>query len=645
MSALRMADRGDECGIVSLPAAKRQSETIGGCRGRLNPDPFEGTGRTATAFQSSNPRLMPRITAFAALLPLAVTTIASAQVVQVRPVTPEAVAPPIAALRDKQTQFETFRRNNLPRFNLRGGGPSSCDEQVGRFCYWYDEREPDAPDEPAQIGEMRGRLVAHLDSAYREFPGDRWTSGQLIRYMTESGRLDDAVRAAERCEVGGWWCAALQGFALHMAGRYASSDSAWTRALRSMDGKQRCDWRDLKLILDDNLLREYREAACASREAQEQHIWWLARPMLSLPGNDARTEFLSRRLYTVFVEDAPSVYAMGFDDDERELLLRYGWPRAWTQHDVYVQGRGSQRVITGHEPTPAPPMLPVAATVRNPALSDSIGWRGKGLPGVRARYSPTVARHLLPLMQQSAIFRRGDSALVVMAYDVSGNKALAAAAERAGELTAALVLTKGDERDAAIVRLPTPGVRGTIAARTLWGPMLMSAEVAAARSQTLARARYGIRASDSPGSRVSISDLLLFEPYDGMPRTLDDVLPHASASQVLREGSKTGIYWETYNTNPGGEGIQVAITVAPEEKSGGGWFQRGLTALKLVREAQPVSVGLSDVSTRGKGYTSRAVVVDLATLKPGRYLMQLEITAEGTIPVRGERVLTVRGGR
>ena len=35
----------------------------------------------------------------------------------------------------------------------------------------------------------------------------------------------------------------------------------------------------------------------------------------------------------------------------------------------------------------------------------------------------------------------------------------------------------------------------------------------------------------------------------------------------------------------------------------------------------------------------------LATLKPGRYLMQLEITAEGTVPVRGERVLTVRGGR
>lgn len=572
-------------------------------------------------------------------------SVAGAQVMQVRPVTPEAAAPRIGELRDKQGLFEAFRRNNLPRMDFNRSGPKACDEQVGRFCYWYDEREAKAPDEPRSIAEARDRLVAVLDSASRDFPDDRWTSGQLVRYLAESERMDDAVKAAARCRVGGWWCDALQGFALHVAGRFAASDSAWDRALAAMDEKQRCDWRDLKLLLDDAMLREYRESNCARRAAIEERVWWLARPMLSLAGSDARSEFLSRRLYTAFVEDAPSVYAMGFDVDERELLLRYGWPRAWSQHMVYAYGQGQQKVITGHEPAPAPPMLPVAATVRNPALSDSVGWRGKGLPGVRARYAPDVARALLPLTHQSGIFRRGDSALVVVAYDVTTTPALAGAAARPGELAAALVLTKGEEADASIVRLATPGVRGTITASTSWGPMLMSAEVSARKQRTLARARYGMRATENPGSRVSISDLLLFDPYDGMPRTLDDILPHVSPSQVVREGSKVGIYWETYNTNPSGEGIQVSITVAPEDKDEGGWLRRGLTSLRLVREAQPVTVGLSDVSARGRGYTPRAVVVDLATLKPGRYLMQLEITAEGTVPVRGERVLTVRGGR
>jgi hypothetical protein len=407
-----------------------------------------------------------------------------------------------------------------------------------------------------------------------------------------------------------------------------------------MDPRDRCEWRDLKLVLDDGQLREYRNVDCAEREKQESRIWWLARPMLSSPGSDARSEFLARRLYTMFLDDAPSVHSLGFDADERELLLRYGWPRAWTRSSGFMPGSRSQRMITGHEPVPAPPMLPTSNTVRNPALSDSIGWRGKGLPGVRARYSPEYARRLLPLVHQSAVFRRGDSALVVMAYDVSASPPLTAAAGT-DKLSAALVLTRGEPDDAAVSRLETPGTRGTLTARTAWGPMLMSAEVGNASASTLARARYGLRATELPGSRVTISDLLLFEPFDGMPRTLEETLPHARPSQVIKEGSKVGIYWETYNTNPLGEGIQVGITVAPEDKEGN-WLRRRLTSLKLVREAQPVSVGLSDVSTRGRGFTPRAVVVDLATLKPGRYIMQLEITAEGTVPVRGERVLTVR---
>ena len=585
----------------------------------------------------------PRRALLVALAVGGLPALGGAQVMQVRPVTPEAAAPRLGELKDQQTRFENFRRDNLPRMSVGGGGPSRCDEQVGRFCYWYDERQPPAPDEPSRIGEARARLVAILDSAYAAFPDDRWTSGQLVRYLTESGRLDDAVRAAERCEVGGWWCPALRGFALHAAGRHAAADSAWTRALADMDERQRCDWTDLKLMLDDALLRSYREVGCAARAALERRIWWLARPMLSLAGNDARSEFLSRRLYTVFVEDAPSVYMLGFDADERELLLRYGWPRAWTQQEVFVRGQGRTRLITGHEPSPAPPMLPMATSVRNPALSDSLGWRGKGLPGVRARYASALARTLRPLTHQSAIFRRGDSALVVMAWDVRAERALAGAAATPGALSAALVLTQGEERDATIVRAEAPGVRGTLAATTSWGPTLMSAELAARRDGVLARARYGMRATENPGARVSISDLLLFEPYDGMPRTLEEALPHASPSLVVEAGGKVGIYWETYNTNPGGEGIDVAITVAPEEEEGGGWVRRGLQALRLVKEAQPVTVGLSDVSARGRGYTPRAVVVDLATLKPGRYVMQVEITASGTIPVRGERELTVRG--
>ncbi|MEO7965934.1 MAG: hypothetical protein ABIT38_18645, partial [Gemmatimonadaceae bacterium] len=559
-------------------------------------------------------RLSLPLVAFVAALPVTLApNVVDAQVMEVRPVTPAASAPATGALRTRQGEFEAFRRDHLPSLSLGRGVNGQCDEHVGRFCYWYDDKEPKAPDEPSSIRAAREVLIAQLDSASREFPSDRWTSGQLVRYLTEADRNDEAVTAANRCDAKGWWCPALRGFALHAAQRFAAADSAWSKSLEAMDQKQRCEWRDVKLMLDDDLLRDYRTMPCGDRDRFERRVWWLSRPMLSSPGNDARSEFFSRRLYTSFLEDAPSVHALGFDDDERELLLRYGWPRAWTTQTVYLPRQGSQKVITGHEPAPAPPMLPTAATVKNPALSDSLGWRGKGLPGVRARYAPEVARRLLPLQQQSAIFRRGDSAFVVMAYDASSDAVLTDAA-KAGDLTAALVLTKGEEQDATIVRAAEPNVRGTLSAHTTWGPMLMSAEVASRSKHVLARARYGMRASDTPGARVSISDLLLFEPYDGMPSRLEEALPHARSTLALREGAKVGIYWETYNTNPLGEGMQVAITVAPEEEEKGGFVRRGLLALRLARETQPITVGITDVSARGLGYSPRAVVVDLATL-------------------------------
>jgi hypothetical protein len=566
------------------------------------------------------------------------------QVLDIRSVTPAQSAPILGELRLQQTTFETFRREHLPFANSGSGGGANCDERVGRFCYWYDESPLRIPDESAEIREARERLIAVLDSNARAFPADRWTSGQLVRYLSEAGRNTEAIRAADRCTAEGWWCDALRGFARHVAGDYAASDSAWTRAVAVMDANDACDWRDLKLVLDDRLLRNYRNIPCKERELTERRVWWLSRPMMSAPGSDARTEFFSRRLYTMFVDDGPSVHTEGFDADERELLLRYGWPRAWSRETVYGQGSSRSRVmITGYEPTPAPPMLPVAATVENPAFSDSIGWRGKGLPGVRARYSPEHARRLLPLTHQAAIFRRGDSALVVMAYDVARDSALATAAA-AGTMSAALVLTKGEEADATVVKLDKPGTTGTITARTSWGPMLMSAEVAATSKTTLARARYGMRATDTPGARVAVSDLLFYEPYDGMPRTLEDVLPHARSSLVMQSDKPIGVYWETYNTAAGGEGLQVAITVAPQEKDGS-WMRRGLSALRLARESQPVTFGITDVSARGAAFTPRAVVVDLSTLRPGNYLMQLEITAKDTPTVRAERPLTVRAPR
>lgn len=566
---------------------------------------------------------------------------AGAQVLEVRPATPPEVTTSIDALRAAQEGFETFRRRNAPVFNV-GSGPERCDERVGRFCYWYEDDSPDPPSESERIREARNRLIEQIDSVGRRWPDDRWVSGQRVRYLSEAGRHEDAIRAAQQCTAREWWCHALRGFAFHVAALFEEADSSYEAALRLMTSDERCAWRDLKLLLDDNQLRRYREQGCAGRIQLEERIWWLSRPMLSGRGNDARTEYYSRLMMAHFVEDAPSAYSMGFDFDERELTLRYGWPIAWTRSPSGGLITGAEPSLVGHERTPAHPFLPARGVLDNPASSDSAGWRSKGIPPVRARYAPVYAERLLPLEHQSALFRRGDSAMVMVAWSVANDEQLAGAVE-SRELTAAMVLTRGEEKDAVIVHDDATQARGSFMARSAWGAMLLSVEVSAPKRQTLARARYGVRRTDAPQSRIQLSDIVLFDPYDGMPESAEDVLPHMRTSERLPAGSKIGIFWEAYNTDPTGEGLAVNITVAPENRSGG-WLTRGLRALRRIREAQPVSVGISDVSARGSAVTARAVEVDLSTLTPGRYLLQLELNAGQGNEVRVERPITVTAG-
>ncbi len=576
---------------------------------------------------------------FAALALLAaVSSGTRAQVLDVRPVTPPAVSTSIDALRAAQEGFETFRRRNSPAFTVRTG-PDRCDEQVGRFCYWYEEDGPEPPEEPERIREARNRLIQQIDSVGRMYPDDRWISGQRVRYLVEADRHVEAIRAAGACTARDWWCSALRGFANHAAGFYEEADSAFERALRLMSDAERCAWRDLKLLLDDNQLRAYREPDCAGRLELERKIWWLARPVLSGRGNDARTEYYSRLMMARFVEDAPSAYAMGFDFDERELTLRYGWPVKWTRAPGATPF-GAEPSLVGHERVPAHPFLPARGVLDNPASSDSAAWRSKGIPPVRARYAPAYARRLLPLEHQAALFRRGDSALVAVAWSVAADTVLAGTAASA-EMTAAMVLTRGDERDAVVVRGDARKPSGTIMAKSPWGSMLMSVEVGAARTRTLARARYGVRRSDAPQSVIQVSDVLLYEPYDGMPARAEEALPHMLTSERIAQGSRVGLFWEAYQTQVASGGLDVSITVAPLDPASGGWVARGLRALRRIREAQPVSVGIRDAVVRGAEVTSRAIEVDLSGLVPGRYQLQLELSAGPGNVVRVERSITI----
>lgn len=538
---------------------------------------------------------------------------------------------PLEFGRRAQVDFERFRKLHLQW--IKSTKPTACDETVGNFCYWYNDHEPVPPKEPADVSKRRDALTSALDSLAKLVPTERWFVAQRVRYHAEAARPGRALEAANDCKIGGWFCGIMVGFALHELGEYRTADSVYAVAISKMLPRDQCRWRDLGMLIDDDTRQQYRRLSCGdpARQKFEDRVWLLSRVLYSMSGNDSRTEWYARMTYIELMRDAPSIHQLGSEEDEKELLLRFGWPRMWGQ--TTGESRTDPNVV-GMEAWPAYRFIPAGFVLNNPPISDSTNWALQ-LPPVIARYAPVYAKTLKPLVHQKAMFRRGDTAYVVMAYDAGQMKELAEA-----KLQAALVVMPNTalrnysaiERDA--------GETGVLTAKAPWGPLIMSAEVTAPGRAAVGRARYGVSPPFAVGTRVTLSDLLFYKPFGDLPTTVEEASPHALTTERVRSRDRLGVYWETYGTDPTGEGMKISLTVVKEVEETG-FLRRQAQALKLSRQATPVSVSVQDVSARGTSTSTRAIELDISTLTKGSYIVQLEVEVAGQYVIRADHRIEI----
>src|SRR5258708_38563503 len=128
-------------------------------------------------------------------------------------------------------------------------------------------------------------------------------------------------------------------------------------------------------------------------------------------------------------------------------------------------------------------MIAGGLVMREASLWDAASGRLQLRP-VIARYGPPYATVLKPLEHQKAVFHRGDSALVVLAYDSRTMPELAGT-----PITAALVVTPGTEPVGYGKIVKDAKAVDVLIAKAPCGPLLMSAEVAAPEHRAVARAR------------------------------------------------------------------------------------------------------------------------------------------------------------
>jgi hypothetical protein len=532
--------------------------------------------------------------------------------------------------RSAQANFERTRRANLPIEDA--GSSGRCDVRVGRFCYWWDDGEFPPTPEPPKTKMARAALLERLAQGATRIPGDAWIAGQRVRYLVEDDRASDAVSAARECRADASWCTALAGFGFHAAGDFQRADSAFDVALGAMSERDRCHWTDISLLLEGDARKRYERLPCAHRGEFEARFWALSRPLYLVPGNDFRTEHFARLTMVRLIRMSGYPHDIAFGDDSEELLVRYGWETGWTRGPPSMSNPFDVHVI-GHEPTPAFDFVPATQVLAVPDSAEASDWELHDRMA-QSRYAPRYARSVGELDTQVAFFRRGDSALVVAAFDATGQTGFAH-----DTIDAALAVAPAVSPDSAIVSRDSAALRrGVLMATAEWRPAIISVETRDSAERRVARARAVFRPPSSTG-RVTISDLLLFDDPARLPTSLDEATGRARGSLKIDRTKPVGVYWEMYGVSPAGETLAYRLTVTRERTP---WYRRAAEKLGVVERRAPVRMQWDEPSARPGAAHARALAVDFSTLPEGRYRIELTLETGSLTIASASRVVDVR---
>jgi hypothetical protein len=289
--------------------------------------------------------------------------------------------------------------------------------------------------------------------------------------------------------------------------------------------------------------------------------------------------------------------------------------------------------VIGHEPTPAFDFVPAPDALATPDSADASDWSLHD-PLAQSRYAPRYARSVSDLPHQIAFFRRGDSALVVAAFDATGDTTFAH-----DSIRAALAVIPSTAPESATVAIDSAAARRDVLVTSApWAPVIVSVEARDSAARRVARAREVGRPPSVTG-RITISDLLLFDDPSTLPASLDEAARRARGSMRVDRATPVGVYWEMYGVSADGEALAFSLTVTRE---GTPWYRRAAEKLGVVDRRAPVRMQWDEPAGRPDAAHSRALAVDFSTLPEGRYRVGLTIEAGGLTMATVSRTVDVR---
>lgn len=560
----------------------------------------------------------------------------------------------LASARSAQARFERRRIRYLP-LNLQPVG-GSCDENVGRFCSWYDEGDWFPIPERSEVVELRAELLAELDSAQSQLPGDPWILGQRVWYRAEGEDWLDALYTARDCrQVDAWWCDALQGFSLHGLGRYLEAGAAFDRALEGMAPEDAVEWRFPRRALDGEgrgIVSGLRDAPPDSAGRVLDRLWTLADPLYLVPGNDRRTEHFARWTTVMIRRRARNPFTIPWGRDLEELTVRHGWEMGWERSPG--SSFASVDHAIGHKHPEGRDFMPSGRALRAPEGASVADLRADRTRP-RSLYAPKYAPLFLPMDGQVAVFPRGERMRVVSTYFLPPDTT-----RHARHAHPVPWLDPGDQAGridrAGLFLVPVDGAgtvdnarRSTLAAGRTDGALMIEApagayvasvELWSPERRRAGRQRRSLVQPSVPDDVAALSDILLLAPARREPESLEEALEWVLPRPEVVPYQRFAIAWEVSGLGFRPETLGFSVSV---EKAERGVLRRIGEFLRLAGRPDPIRLEWEEPGPSEPGERFRYLALDLPDLEPGEYRITLQLATSGRSEARSVRDFTVVG--
>ncbi|HEU4994102.1 MAG TPA: hypothetical protein VFT29_04755 [Gemmatimonadaceae bacterium] len=531
-----------------------------------------------------------------------------------------------------------------------------------------------------RVRERRARVLQLLDSAQLLAPGDSWVLGQRVRLSVDQGLFDRAAAlATSECRDTAVACALLAGYALASGGEWKAATAAFDHARRAMTQTERCTQLDIALFLDERTRDRYEKLPCPARDSIADRFWWLSDPLFSQPGNERLTVHLYRQtlvaLRSALIMDEHFDWRPSYGATAaRELLVRYGPPSVAyfnaQEHEAhngwlgfaYRPANSSHEYFTPrYHTTPPYDVASGARPLERGDLADlGAAWDAKNQK-LDEDWWPLEhfarAGALSAMDVQAAAFRREHAPLVVVAAD-PGSRDIADST--LSSYTAMLFAGRGPgdtlRQSSANAHLRAGGgMSMSLEARP--GQSVLSAEVVNPQRDSAPAARARWSASLPAGldalkaRELALSESALFEPpaTDAeLPRSLADAMERMLPTTTLRS-PRVGVFVELYGLAPS-DSVELTLTVVSEERAGllrrlanrlGITEADGLSFVVRWRESQP-GTAASATTIGGVPVQSRAIVLNLGALDPGKYQLVVGASRPGEAVVMSSRDVVVQ---